>query len=88
MGEEGRTETLLSAQAPTIAGLAWVRQPQLAALPLPAGEVLNPHIRGTHMHRMVYKVVHKVVEALKPCNASDVRAGATWPGSVQLWLHH
>ena len=34
------------------------------------------------MHKMVYSVVHKVLEAPTPCNASSVRAGAIWPGSV------
>ena len=39
------------------------------------------------MHRMVYRVVHKVLEAPTHCNVSGARVGATWPGSVQLWQH-
>ena len=72
----------------TMVGLAWAKPLPSAALPLPTGEALNPHIRETNMCRMVYRVVHKVTKAPTLCNASVVRVGATWPGSVQLWLHH
>ena len=51
-------------------------------------QVLNPHVRELNMHRMVYRVVCKVLEAPTPCNASGARVGAKWPGSVQLWQHH
>ena len=55
MGEDGQTETLLSAQAPTMVGLAWARPLPPTALPLPTGEALNPHVRETNMCRTVYR---------------------------------
>ena len=80
--EQG-SRTLLSAQTPTMVGLAWAK-PLLAALPLLIEQVPNPHIRGIQMHRTVYRMVHKALESPVPCSASGARAGATWPGSVQL----
>ena len=68
--------------------MAWAKPPLLAALQLLIRQVSNPHVREIKMCRMVYRVVHKVLEAPTPCNASGVRVGATWPGSVQLWQYH
>ena len=64
------------------------KPPPLAALPLLIGQVSNPSIREVSMCKTVYRVVHKVLKAPTPCNASGVRVGATWPGSVQLQQHH
>ena len=88
MGKDRQTGTLLSAQAPTMVGLAWAKPLLPTALQLPTGQVSNPHVRETDMCRMVYRVVHKVLEAPTLCNVSGARVGATWPGSVQLWQHH
>ena len=87
VGEDGQTGTLLSTQAPTMVGLAWAKPLPSTALQLPTGEALHPHVRETNKHRMVYGVVHKVTEAPTLYNVSGVRVGATWPGSVRLWLH-
>ena len=78
MGEDKQTGTLLSAQTPTMVGLAWAKPP-LAAPLLLIKPVLNPHIGEIKIHKPVYRVVHRV-----PGNASGVRAGAIWPESVQL----
>ena len=86
MGEDGQLRTPLSAQTPTMVGLAWAK-PLLAALPLLIEWVPNTHVRGIQMCRTVYQAVHKVLKAPVPCNATGARAGAIWPGSVQLLQH-
>ena len=74
-------------QTPTMVRLAWAKPPLLTALQLLIWQVLNPHIREVNVCKMVYNVINKVLKAPTPCNASGVRVGATWPGSVQLWQH-
>ena len=49
MGEDGQTGTLLSAQAPTMVGLAWAKPLLPTALQLLTVQVSNPHIRETSM---------------------------------------
>ena len=83
MGEDGQTGTLLSAQTPTMVGLAWAKPP-LAAPLLLTKPVPNPHTGEIKTCRPAYRVVHRVPEAPVPCNAIGVRAGATWLESVQL----
>ena len=67
-------------------GLAWAK-PLLAGPLLLIKPVPNPHIGEIKICRPVYRVVHKVPEAPVPCNATGVRAGATWPENVQLLQH-
>ena len=88
MGEDEWTGTLLSAQAPTMVGLAWARPLPSVAPQSPPGKALNPHIRETCKHRMVYRVVHKVPESPTLYNVLNARVGVTWPGSVLLQPKH
>ena len=83
MGEDGQTGTFLSAQTPTMVGLAWAKPP-LAAPPLSTNPVPNPHARGIKTCRPTYKVVCRVPKAPVLFNAIDAGARATWQGNVLL----
>ena len=54
VGEDRQTGPLLSAQTPTMVGLAWAKPLLPTALQLPIGQVSNPHVMEINMCRMVY----------------------------------
>ena len=88
VGEGEQTGTLLSAPAPTMVGLAWVKLLPFTAPQLQTEKALNLNEGEMYRCRMVHRVVLRAQGTPTPCNVSDARVGVTWQGSVPLQPKH
>ena len=88
MGEGKWTGTPLSAPAPTIVELAWVKLLPFAVPLLQTKKALNLKEGKIYGHRTMHRLVLRAPGTPTPCNVSDARVGVTWQGSVPLQPKH